>query len=301
MNKQYVYTIIIPHHNIPTLLVRCLRSINYRDDVQIIVVDDSSSEEVVAELKQMEQSFTYVNFVYNKNNLGGGGARNLGLAEACGKYLIFADADDFFTEGFNSILNDYKNKVFDMVFFKGISCDTDTFKLTHRADHLNKYIDDYLQGADKDANNLRFLFGEPWCKIIRRDIIVKNNILFDETKIHNDTTFAYLVGYYANNVIVDKRPLYCVTTREGSVSVTNSDDRILTRVQVYGRAERFFKEKRLPVTMDEQYVQLVRLLVHGRISLFRRCKSILTELGFSGSHIYIKTLQAFFSIISTRI
>lgn len=295
------YTIIIPHHNIPDLLERCLKSIPQRSDIQIIVVDDNSEDNYKEMLSLLEKAFPHVQFIYSENPGGGGKARNIGIDHAIGKYLVFADADDFFTSDFDRILDDYRSKEFDISFFKGTSCDTKTYKETHRADHLNKYIDDYIEKKDSNANNLRFLFGEPWCKIIRRDIIVKNNILFDETKIHNDTTFAYLVGYYANNVIVDIRPLYCVTTREGSVSVTNSDDRILTRVQVYGRAERFFKEKRLPVTMDEQYVQLVRLLVHGRISLFRRCKSILTELGFSGSHVYIKTLKTFFSIISTRI
>lgn len=36
------YSIIIPHHNVPTLLERCVNSIPQRDDIQIIVVDDNS-------------------------------------------------------------------------------------------------------------------------------------------------------------------------------------------------------------------------------------------------------------------
>ena len=41
------YSIIIPHKNIPQLLKRCLDSIPQRDDVQIIVVDDNSSSDIV--------------------------------------------------------------------------------------------------------------------------------------------------------------------------------------------------------------------------------------------------------------
>ena len=41
------YSIIIPHRNIPKLLQRCLGYIPYRDDVQIIVVDDNSDPQVV--------------------------------------------------------------------------------------------------------------------------------------------------------------------------------------------------------------------------------------------------------------
>lgn len=41
------FSIIIPHHNIPDLLERCIASIPMRDDVEVIVVDDRSSPSVV--------------------------------------------------------------------------------------------------------------------------------------------------------------------------------------------------------------------------------------------------------------
>ena len=39
--KEITYTFIIPHHNCPDLLDRCLSSIPQRDDIQIVVVDDN--------------------------------------------------------------------------------------------------------------------------------------------------------------------------------------------------------------------------------------------------------------------
>jgi glycosyltransferase involved in cell wall biosynthesis len=39
------YSFIIPHHNSPKLLERCLNSIPQRDDIEIIVVDDNSDKE----------------------------------------------------------------------------------------------------------------------------------------------------------------------------------------------------------------------------------------------------------------
>ena len=44
---EIVYSVIIPHKDIPCLLQRCLDSIPPRDDVQIIVVDDNSSPDIV--------------------------------------------------------------------------------------------------------------------------------------------------------------------------------------------------------------------------------------------------------------
>ena len=49
------YSIIIPHHNIPKLLRRCLKTIPWRQDVQVIVVDNGSDEEAEAVLRGMER------------------------------------------------------------------------------------------------------------------------------------------------------------------------------------------------------------------------------------------------------
>ena len=45
--REIVYSIIIPHQNMPALLQRCLDSVPERDDVQVIVVDDNSNPSVV--------------------------------------------------------------------------------------------------------------------------------------------------------------------------------------------------------------------------------------------------------------
>ena len=44
MDQIINYSIIIPHKNTPNLLQQCLDSIPYRDDIQIIVVDDNSED-----------------------------------------------------------------------------------------------------------------------------------------------------------------------------------------------------------------------------------------------------------------
>ena len=66
---------------------------------------------------------------------------------------------------------------------------------------------------------------------------------FDETRIRNDVTFGYKLGYCARKIEVDKRALYCATTREGSVSSFRGSDRILTTIEILGRAVLFFREK----------------------------------------------------------
>ncbi|RGS35022.1 glycosyltransferase family 2 protein [Bacteroides cellulosilyticus] len=301
MTNNPVYSIIIPHHNIPLLLDRCLSSIPQREDVQIIVVDDCSSEKYCNQLHKLERKFNYIEFIFSKECVGGGQARNIGLEHAFGKYVIFADADDFFNYCVDSVLNEYKDKEFDIAYFKGNSLDTNSYLPSNRVAHLNNYIDLYCSGKDKYADKLRYLFGEPWCKIIKRELIVVNNIKYDETKIHNDTTFAYLIGFYARYILVDKRALYCVTTRQDSVSRIISNDRVLSRISVFGRAELFFKKNDIKVPLYTHYVQLVRLLVYGKLFLFRECVKILSDLGYSKLEICFKIVKTFVLIITKRI
>ena len=115
--KDVNYSIIIPHHNIPKLLLRCLDSIPKRNDIQIIIVDDNSDTSIVnfkhfPGLKQEN-----VEVYFTKEGKGAGYARNIGLKYAKGKWILFADADDFFSDQLDSILSDYVNYDSDLLFF----------------------------------------------------------------------------------------------------------------------------------------------------------------------------------------
>lgn len=66
-----------------------------------------------------------------------------------------------------------------------------------KSKHLNQYISLWNSDSHVAELYLRYIFGEPWCKMVRRNLLTNNGILFDETRVHNDTKFSYLVGYYA--------------------------------------------------------------------------------------------------------
>ena len=89
------YSIIIPHHNSPSLLQRLLNSIPERNDLEVIVVDDNSDEEKRAYSSRSDVKILYIDKLQTR---GAGKARNEGLAVAQGKWLLFADADDFYKE-----------------------------------------------------------------------------------------------------------------------------------------------------------------------------------------------------------
>lgn len=213
------YSIIIPHKNIPNLLQRCLNSIPRRKDVQIIVVDDNSEPGTVDFNDFPGFGESCVEVYFTKEGKGAGYARNVGLKYAVGRWLLFADADDYFVDGLFGYLDDYLDDDFvDVVFFNADCVDSDTqesYKLPYFGNQLNKIITSKTKDAEWD---LRYSFGPPWCKLMKKRLLDEYTITFDETPRHNDTMFSVKIGYYAKMVIIDKRIIYHNTFRVGSIS-----------------------------------------------------------------------------------
>ena len=90
-----MYSVIIPHKNIPKLLERCLQSIPSRNDIQIIVVDDCSDKDVICKVERLCSLYNTL-LIKTTEGKGAGYVRNIGLTRAIGKWVLFADADDFF-------------------------------------------------------------------------------------------------------------------------------------------------------------------------------------------------------------
>lgn len=288
--QQINYTIIIPHHNIPTLLERCLRSIPHREDVQVIVVDDKSDEKYLRELQCVERAFPWVTFIHSKEGKGAGFARNIGLQYAKGDFVFFADADDFFTYCIGNVFDDYKNCTCDAVFFNANSIDTDTYATTFRCLHLNDMINNYSKCPQKAVFELKFAFGEPWCKMVRRELIEQNKIRFSETIIHNDTRYSYLVGFYSREVKVDNRAIYCVTDRVGSVSKRISLDRLMTRTAIFTEANLFFKKHGIR-RFDEHGIRpLLGFLIKGDFANIHQCFHIMRKQEMSSFSIVLYCL-----------
>jgi glycosyltransferase involved in cell wall biosynthesis len=143
MDRNIIFSIIIPHKNIPNLLQRCLDSIPRREDIQIIVIDDNSDGNIVDFKKFPGLGEKNVEVYFTKEGKGAGYARNVGLAHAKGNWLLFADADDFYCDNLLQILDEYKETNFDIVYFSTISCFSTTLAPANRHLRTEKLILNY--------------------------------------------------------------------------------------------------------------------------------------------------------------
>lgn len=245
------FTIVIPHKNTPTLLERLVDSIPPRDDLEIIVVDDHSDADVVDFNHFPCKDRAGLAVVMNKECHGAGYARNCALPLAKGRWILFADSDDFFNPGIDDFLDEYVSCDADIVYFNANSVDSETYEPSKRVNHLHEFIEDYHQDPQKGEMILRYLFTEPWCKMVKRELIERHHITFDETIIRNDVKFSYLVGHFAKKILVDDRQLYCVTTRQNSVSRGVGYKASMDELKVYAGWKKFFLDNHIPFELPK--------------------------------------------------
>lgn len=237
MNNKILFSFIIPHCNIPSLLIKCIDSIPKREDTEIIIVDDNSSTETLLQLNNVENDYPRTTFITNTLNRGAGYARNVGIESAKGKWLLFIDADDFFHPSINEILNKHVSSDYDIIYFLSDSCYSDNLqKKANKNAPMMEVIDRYLQDPTNEEIYLRFKYAVPWGKMIKASLIKRHNIRYDEVLAGNDVLFSAKSGYYASKIIVEPINAYCITERENSIIRTESqlytDHRIESRLHL---------------------------------------------------------------------
>lgn len=230
------YSIIIPHYNTPELLLRCVESIPEKDDIQVIVVDDNSPNADKYEKLYPQLYRTNVEIHLTKEGRGAGYARNIGLKYATGKWVLFADSDDFYVKDFTELIDDYYDCDADIVYFnvESVMSDDVTKPAFRNKDML---FDEYAKTCDSLL--FRCLYSEPWGKMVKHKLVKNNNITFDETPVDNDHYFSVVSGCLAKEIKVVNKPLYVVTLRAGSLSYCYADniDKLLIRLDVETRVQ----------------------------------------------------------------
>ena len=216
--EETFFSIIIPHKNIPVLLQRCLDSIPLREDTQVIVVDDNSDPEIVDFGNFPGKERPDTTLIFTKEGKGAGYARNVGMDQAVGKWLIFMDADDFFSNAYNQILDEHKNDEEDILFCDNEAVMSDDIIVkAERDSYAREAIHGLLANQDDDSY-LRYNFHALWGKIIRREMLIHHSIRFHEVRWSNDEYFSCLIGCHAEKTRLVPKVLYVLTQRSESLT-----------------------------------------------------------------------------------
>lgn len=187
---------------------QCLDSVIRQgtSEIEVIIVDDGSIMEVANLCDEYAERYTFIKVIHIENG-GVSNARNVGIKEASGEYLMFLDADDWLEENISSKLVDYLKKASpDVVIFnyskviqdKILASDVQLMDHSFQSDELEELQLIVLRYSKKYPGiNLC----TPWCKLYNTELIRQHDIKFiKDLKRAEDMLFNLEVLEYAKDV-----------------------------------------------------------------------------------------------------
>jgi len=233
-------SIIIPHYNSIDFLIQLLNSIPASTWIQIIVVDDNSP----VQLDELKLKYLHVEFyICPKEKKGAGAARNIGLSKAIGKWLIFADSDDYFTNESFKFIHSHLSTKADVIYFRPESFNV---SLNQPGTRHKIYAELLKKFSNTHNKTLLYKFFVPWSKMISKELIDKNQIKFDEIIASNDMNFSLKVAFFSQKSLYDDNCIYVVTESDNSLTKQVNEEVIDSRFYAICRYNQFLKDYRQP-------------------------------------------------------
>ncbi len=213
-----VLSIIIPVFNTEEYLKNCIDSLPANNnEIEIIIIDDASYKKITKKILYSQKKNKKIKIIKNKKNIGVGNSRNKGIKKAIGKYLLFLDSDDKIERSNLSSLISYLkiiNK--DLIYcrFKKKTFPNDNITILRKLRKYNK-ISHFKNAIIKSE----FMGDDCWPFIVKREFILKNNILFPKNiRVAEDEYFNAKLFLNINSFGVFDKNFYIHNEREGSLS-----------------------------------------------------------------------------------
>lgn len=222
--NSILISIIIPVYNVEEYVFDCLKSVleQINDNVEVIIVDDGSTDDSLKICKQTVSEFNGHIYIYSQNNRGLSAARNKGVNLANGKYIMFVDSDDKLDSRAIEILVSYINNFpkVDIFYYDASIIDQEK---SGRNNFYNR--------ADKIPSDVQMTNMEYFCNyyvealvvsaclyLVRKDVIVNNGIMFDEGRLYEDNCFSFNLIMKVHYVCYISKALYLRRYRTGSIT-----------------------------------------------------------------------------------
>ena len=190
-------TVVMPVYNAEAFIRKSLDSLLSQTirDIEIICIDDGSSDRSVAILQEYASRDGRV-VVQTQPNSGAAVARNKGMAMARGKYLSILDCDDVFdSRMLEKLLARAEAVGADITICKCDGFDDATGKVSPISWSVDSTLlpeNDPFCWRDMPDNIFNFCQGWAWDKLYLTSFVRDNKLEFQNLKATNDMTFVYL-------------------------------------------------------------------------------------------------------------
>lgn len=208
-------TFIIPAYNCSNSISRAVKSIEVNSkniNYEILIVENGSTDNSNVIIKQLAKKNKCIRVFHSKKGVSR--ARNLGIKNAKGKWLFFLDADDYLIDNFNKFQNS------DLIIWN--------YKVGQKKRELSSTTQ-IVKSPDKIKQAIIYMLNDPtkfmtvWGKLFNKEIINKNQLLFDESiEVGEDSEFFLQYLLKVKTITFNPDYVYCYSMDDGST--TRSQD-----------------------------------------------------------------------------
>lgn len=218
-------SIVIPIYNVEKYLNRCIESVINQtfSEIEVIALNNGSTDNSLNILKEYAKRDKRIRIIDN-DNIGVSEARNIGIMEAKGKYIVFVDSDDWIDSNMIEIL--YKNisiNSCDLVMCTYVrEFENHSKEKVFNLPEVNLYVDNEVKEqllrklvgpVGKELSNPEYLdaLGTVWAKIYKASMLKEKYLRFVDLReigSGEDTLFNIYVFNEVNKVILLNKPMY---------------------------------------------------------------------------------------------
>lgn len=219
---KFRVSIIIPIYNVEPYILECLQSVDKQtigDDIECILVDDCGTDNSVSVAEEFLRAYSggiHFELLHHQKNGGLSVARNTGVRASHGEYLYFLDSDDTIIPRCMEILVEMAERNHaDVVIGSYITDDN----RMHQFDDI-----DYPECVSDKGKVKRMMLDYDVIpvtaanRLIRRDLLVKNNLFFKEGIIHEDNYWTFFLAKHVERMAICKEKIYYYRSTPGSIT-----------------------------------------------------------------------------------
>lgn len=276
MNNAPFFSVVMPVYNVEKCLETAANSVLLQSfsDFELILVDDCSpdkSGEICDKLKEKDER---IKVIHKEKNGGLGYARNTGIRESLGQYILFMDSDDIIEKETLNILYGYINESNADIYAFGLVQDyidgsgnvLKSSNVDLKKDFADNSADIARLAIDMD---LQRNFAYACSKIYKSSFLKENNFLFTDVCLMEDFVFNIEVFPKASKIVVIEEVLYHYIKPPHTTLVSTYNSKFYSLCKMRYSKEYELLEK-CGVTEERYYQAICDIYIKHILSVFVR-------------------------------
>lgn len=258
--NDLLFSVVVPVYNVEDYLVDCVQSVinQHFSSCEIILVDDGSKDRSGQMCDQLAKKYYQVKVVHQKNG-GLSAARNTGIKNSSGEYLVFLDSDDL-------LYKESLRNLEDAILEQG----KPDFMISRRCTiqgavmkPCQYHFDNEIIGLHNAVRIYKRIQTHPdcwlgtWIFSVKRSYCLDKNLFFYNGILHEDEEWVPRLFFNTNSIGFNNQILYCNRIdREGSITATPNIKREFDKLKIIDLLNSEFNKG--------EYTPEIRNIVHER-------------------------------------